>query len=171
MKKIVKRVVVALFLAALLLCSCSCTRAPKPEIKNGEFDFSVTYELNGETKTISGTYVCEFVGVSWAMDGYSREWNGYIKDSDMTSDVEIYKNGDETLCINLDLSCKYFMSDPHYISQLSGEDIPDPTPSLYVMVPIETEWGKEYTYSDDISAYDVRIVEYSYAKPIENVYK
>ena len=30
---------------------------PKPEVKEGEFDFALTYEVDGETKKIEGTYV------------------------------------------------------------------------------------------------------------------
>ena len=33
-----------------------------PEVEKGEFDFSVTYEFEGETKTVSGVYVCEYEG-------------------------------------------------------------------------------------------------------------
>ena len=32
----------------------------KPEIKQAEFDFEVVYEIDGEIKTIEGTYVCKF---------------------------------------------------------------------------------------------------------------
>ena len=35
----------------------------KPEIKVGEFDFSLTYEIDSEIKIIEGTYVCEFDGI------------------------------------------------------------------------------------------------------------
>ena len=32
---------------------------PLPEVKEGIFDFTVTYELNGEVKTVKNTYVCK----------------------------------------------------------------------------------------------------------------
>ena len=49
-----------------LLAGCGL-EVPRPEIKEGEFDFIVTYEYNGEIKTVSGVYVCEFSGISWAL--------------------------------------------------------------------------------------------------------
>ena len=49
--------------------------SPNPKIKEGEFDFSVTYEFNGETKTVSGVYVCEYDGRSWVLDGNTIELN------------------------------------------------------------------------------------------------
>ena len=38
---------------------------PKPEIKKGEFDFVLTYEVDGEIDTIEGTYVCKFDKYKW----------------------------------------------------------------------------------------------------------
>ena len=35
-----------------------------PKVKEGRFNFSVTYEINGEEKTYSGVYVCKYDGVS-----------------------------------------------------------------------------------------------------------
>ena len=47
---------------------------PKPEIKEGEFDFALTYEVDGETKKIEGIYVCKFDGISRNLDGVARKW-------------------------------------------------------------------------------------------------
>ena len=70
---------VLVFLISVNLTSCGLT-VPRPEVKQGEFNFSVTYEFNEETKTVSGVYVCEYSGTDWALDGGShRDWNGYIK--------------------------------------------------------------------------------------------
>ena len=44
----------------------------KPEIKVGEFDFQLTYEIDGEIKTIEGTYVCEFDGIDRSLQGAIR---------------------------------------------------------------------------------------------------
>ena len=83
---------VALMLSALL-AGCGL-EVPRPEIKEGEFSFTVTYEYNGEIKTVSGVYVCEFSGISWALDGgYHRAWNGYIKGGEPEEAVEIGISG------------------------------------------------------------------------------
>ena len=47
---------VALLLFSVCLTSCGLTM-PRPEVKEGSFDFTVTYELNGEVKTVKDTYV------------------------------------------------------------------------------------------------------------------
>ena len=35
---------------------------PEPQIKYGEFPCKLTYEINGEIKTIEDTIICEFDG-------------------------------------------------------------------------------------------------------------
>lgn len=52
-------VVLCLPVAALIAASFTgaFSRVPRPEIKEGEFDFALTYELDGETKKIDGTYL------------------------------------------------------------------------------------------------------------------
>ena len=38
---------------------------PKPEIKYGEFDFKLVYEIDGEMQTIEDTVICEFDGFNF----------------------------------------------------------------------------------------------------------
>ena len=77
MRKIISILLLTVVLT-LALTSCGI-HVPRPEIKKEEFDFSVTYEINGETKTVSGVLVCEYDGTSWSLDGgYNRSWKGTI---------------------------------------------------------------------------------------------
>ena len=144
---------------------------PKPEIKEGEFDFALTYEVDGETKVIEGTYVCKFDGVSRNIDGVGRKWIGYIKDHDDFTDYEIKKTDDGTIKINLDIYSQFFMSDPIY--KLSGNtDDPKPEPYIYITsgdASVEDP-ANEVTlnlYEGD----DVKIISFEYDEPIENTYK
>ena len=41
----------------------------KPEITYGEFPFTLTYELDGEIKTIEDVVVCEYDGIEWTNSG------------------------------------------------------------------------------------------------------
>ena len=76
MKRVVSFCLLALMLFGML-AGCSST-LPKPEIKNGKFNISVTYEYDGELKTLSGVYVCKYTGVEWTAEGNSyRSWKGY----------------------------------------------------------------------------------------------
>ena len=58
MKRIISTMLLMLAFVSTLT-SCGFT-VPRPEIEEGEFHFSVTYEFNGEIKTIFGIYVCEY---------------------------------------------------------------------------------------------------------------
>ena len=144
---------------------------PKPEIKEGEFDFALTYEVDGEIKKIEGTYVCKFDGVSRNLDGVGRKWIGYIKDHDDSIDYEIKKTDDGTIKINLDISSQFFMSDPFY--KLSGNtDDPKPEPYIYITAgdpSIEDPANEMFfsLYEGD----DVKIISFEYDAPIENIYR
>ena len=45
----------------------------KQEVKEGRFDFSLTYEVDGEVKTYTGVYVCEYDGVLTTLLGSSLQ--------------------------------------------------------------------------------------------------
>ena len=77
---------------------------PKPDIRESEFDFALTYEVDGERKKIEGTYVCKYKGVIKNIDGVARKWKGYIKDHDDFTDYEIKTTDEGTIKIDLDIS-------------------------------------------------------------------
>ena len=53
---------------------------PKPEIKYGEFDFKLVYEISGEIRTVEDTIVCEFDGFNIDEGrGKTRRWKEYFK--------------------------------------------------------------------------------------------
>lgn len=83
-------ILIVLVILLLSLTSCGLSSIPRPEIKSGEFNFSFTYEYAGETKTVSGVYVCEYDGIDRVLDGgFHREWSGYIKGGTEETSQEI----------------------------------------------------------------------------------
>ena len=106
MKTMKKSFSILLFVVmfACMLAGCG-SDVPRPEIEKAEFDFSVTYEFNGEEKTVSGVYVCEYKGISKALDGSPcRAWKGYVKDGKTEETVEIGKTKTgESIELHLDL--------------------------------------------------------------------
>ena len=137
-----------------------------PAVKEGEFDFVLTYEIDGEIGTIEGTYVCKFEKVEYFLDGINRKWTGYIKGHEH-SDMYALKTTDEGIIkVNPDLSPEFFMSDPHYKSN-ENTDYPKPEPYLYI---VAEESENEYLlnrYEGD----DVKIISFEYDPPIENTFK
>lgn len=168
-------VVSVLGLAVVALIAMSFTGAfatvPKPEIKEGEFDFSLTYELDGETKKLEGTYVCKFEGVSRAIDGVGRDWKGYIKDHGDSASYELKTSEEGTIKVDLDICSEFFMSDPDYQNMKSSDD-PKPEPYVYITSGDSSveDPANEITfnlYEGD----DVKIISFEYDQPIENTYK
>ena len=154
-----------MLLLSLCLTSCGLS-VPRPEIKKAEFDFSVTYEINGEIKTVQGTYVCEYNGTDWAIDaGYHRDWIGYIKDgaSEEIIKLEVAENG-ELVELNLDFEPGHFMGD----SCCEGDEPFEP----WISVRIEDNEGLSFENRADYiaEAYGAKIISYEYDAPIENTF-
>ena len=163
MKRIISVILFVLMLANIF-ASCGSS-VPRPKIESGEFNFSVTYELNGVQKTISGIYICEYDGASWALDGgYSRDWIGYIKDDKTDELIDIGTTADgEEITLDLGLNPYYFMDD-----FVEGVD-EIATPNLVV-----TCYGEGISFESDADVieekYGAKIVAYEYDDPIENTF-
>ena len=51
-----------------------------PAVTNHDFDFSITYKLDGETKTLDGVYSCRFTGFGGnGVDPLCRYYEGTYK--------------------------------------------------------------------------------------------
>lgn len=77
-----KRICCVFSLILLLsFCFTSCEVEPAPKIKEGRFNFSITYEEWGEAKTVSGVFVCEYAGRSFTLEGgdFTRDWEGSVE--------------------------------------------------------------------------------------------
>ena len=162
MKKVSSILLLTLMLVGILT-SCGLI-VSRPKIKSGEFDFSVTYEYAGETKTIAGVYVCEYNGSEWVLDGgYCRDWTGYIRGGTSDDYVAIDTvDGDEIILV-LNLIPDYFMDDFNF----ELYDVPTP----YIQVKHYSEdGGMSIIYdSKEIEAlFGAKIISFEYEKPIEN---
>ena len=140
---------------------------PKPEIKDGEFDFALTYEVDGETKKIEGTYVCKFDGISRQLDGVGRKWIGYIKDHDESTNYDIKTTDEGTIKVDLDICADFFMSDPNYPNMKSSDD---PKPEPYVYITSGDDSANEVTFNL-YEGEDVKIISFEYDPPVENIYR
>ena len=148
-------------------CMLSFIGTPKtPVIKEGEFDFVLTYEIDGETETIEGIYVCKFEKIEYFPDGMNRVWSGYIKGHEHSDTYALKTTDEDIIKVNPDLSPEFFMSDPFYKSN-ENTDRPKPEPYLYV---VAEEGENEYLgnlYEGD----DVKIISLVYDEPVENRYR
>lgn len=161
-----KRVVGILFLVfALIAVLASCgLDVPDPEIEKGEFSFSVTYEFEGKVETISGVYVCEYDGASWAIDGgANREWIGYIKDDTVEDMIKLGTvEGDNEVHLHLNFCPEYFMDD--FVE--GYHEVPKPE------ISVTLNDGEGLSFMNDPQEVEeycgAKIVSYEYEEPIEN---
>ena len=111
-----KRVFVSVSLCLLLLTTLvGCAKGLEPSVKEGKFNFSVTYEVEGERETVSGVFACEFVENVFALDGSYIEWNSYVENAELANRLEenrgflLLKTCDDgAIYLDLNLSAKYF---------------------------------------------------------------
>ena len=154
-------VLIVLLLISLSLTSCGIT-LPHPEVKEGEFDVSITYEVNGEVKTLDLVYVCEYDRVAWTLEGTCyRAWNGNFvgyDDGDVIPVLET-EGGKVALCVLI--YPEYFMGEPDYI---------DFSPIVLTNY-IYYEDGNEMIIDDQeliAEEYGVKVIGCKYSEPIEN---
>ena len=165
-----KKLLCALLLVLMVtvsFTSCGLT-VERPKVKKGEFDFSITYELDGEVKTLSAVYVCEFDGTSWSLDGgYGRDWKSWTEgdyEGDDTYSAIIGKTEDGgNIILFFGIYPEYFMNDP-------ACDRGEPEPSIYISYP-ENENGESglVNIPEEVEALcGAKIISYEYDSPIEN---
>jgi hypothetical protein len=167
-----KRIIGILVLAVLLIgVLTSCEIEPAPKIKEGRFNFSVTYEEWGEAKTVSGVFVCEYAGRSFTLEGgdLTREWEGHVEGVENLHDtfyatvcVGKTDDGGEIL-LSLGVFAAHFMGDPDFADSVIE-------PSLYIAHSSEDNLSSES--SDDPEelegVYGLKIIDYHYDEPIKN---
>lgn len=149
-------------------------KAPEPSVKEGRFNFSVTYEVGGEEKTISSVYVCKYVESTLWLDGWGITWESYIEDTEIATLppennenlIIVETNDDGTIYLDLKLNPGYFMSQP-------GEGHRKSEPYMYIDYK-ESVWEEKGTYGSEdlevLATYGVQIISYEYDAPIENSY-
>ena len=171
-----KFLVVVILLLSIVTTLVGCGKAPDPTIKEGRFNFSVTYAIGGEEKTISSVYVCEFEESGMLMDGWYITWNAYVEDSEIEAlfhdesyygGIVIGSNEYGTIYLDLSLDAGYLMAEP-------GCENREYNPHIFIRYNEETA-EKLDTYQENapsiLESYGVKLISYECDAPIENTYK
>ena len=180
----IKKGLVAVFLSlSLLITLAGCGKGLEPTVKEGRFQFSVTYEVDGEQETVSSVFVCEFVEVVFALDGSYREWNSYVEDTQLSDRLAenrgflLLKTCDDgAIYLDINLSAKYFMADPDLENSNVNTDEPMSAISPRLFMEYSEAKGEALGewWSDDatvLESYGVKVLAYEYDVPIQNTYK
>lgn len=168
MKKLKKLVVVVLItIITSLLTGCMAV-VPVPTTREARFDFSLTYEINGEEQTYNGVYVCKFEGIYISFFGNGRDWSSYIEGEENYDEIAISTNDDGIIYIGLYFKPEYFMSDPDW------SDYYPPEPTMYIIYHSDDPEVFMIDNEDDIDfmeKYGVRLISYSYPEPLNITYE
>lgn len=151
---------------------------PKPEITYGEFPFQLTYEIDGETKVIEDTIICEFDGFeSRGTAGKYRVWKSYLKSGNERitlldlRPLELINELDYTI---LELffywgNAAYYMGDNLDSGWKSAQSF-DEVNYLY-KTKDETIGGSVYKADEAYEKYKIKLISWEIAPPIQNSFK
>ncbi len=150
---------------------------PKPEITYGEFPFKLTYELNGEIKTIEDIVICEFDGFEVIGEaGKYRKWKTSLKSGnervtllDLRPLKEVNEFGQRMLEMFFSYgSGEYYMGDEQRYSL---------KPEIRDYIEYEyknadgTTGGSSYKADVAYEKYKIRLISWDTAPPIQNNFK
>ena len=148
----------------LAITSCFLTGIIKePTTKAHDFDYSVTYRIDGEVKTFEGTFRCSFKGHDIHDDPTLRLYDGvHTKDGNEFGALwlTVAQKEDAELLMAVGLDAAYLMGDPDKYEYVHGNTDP-------YFEAIDAEG-----YSVEVSEkFDAEIISWEYPEPIENTFR
>ncbi len=155
-------IILAVTIAAMAVCSVALSIALKPTVTEGEFPFSVTYELDGEVVTINDVCVAYYDGNDGYANTKERVYVGKIGDMEENNSVYFLREQDGygSLELHLNLYADYLMGDPEY-------DYFDDEAFEPEIIYFDSE-GQGYTDEETLAAQGVKLISWEYPTPIEN---
>ena len=148
----------------LAIASCFFTGIMKePTIREHNFDYSVTYRIDGEVKTFEGVFQCSFKGHDGYDDPTLRLYDGvHVKDEAVQESMwfTVAQKEDVELLMAVGLDAAYLMGDPDKYEYVHGNDDP-------YFEALDAEG-----YSVEVSEkFDAEIISWEYPEPIENTFR
>jgi hypothetical protein len=148
-----------LFLGGSILGEMLFDRPSKPTVTHGEFPFELVYEYNGEQFTINETIVCEYEGISFAIDGgNSRDWTCYVTNNDNYGQYDLDPENYPVLYIQIPLEADYYMGDPNADADAS---VP------YIYYP-DDKTGTMYYEQDLSDVVGAKIISWKPSQPLKD---
>ena len=146
---------------AMAIFSVISSIAKEPVIKEGQFAFSITYELDGETVKIEDVYTARYSHNGGYNDTKTRIYKGGIG-ANAEGDIFYILREENGIRIELDtnLYADYLMGDPDY-------EYFDESPFAPVIYYYDAD-EVEYTDEQTLLAQGVKLVDWEYPEPIEN---
>ena len=160
-KLFLSAIILVVAILAIVVYSVVSSIALKPTITEGEFPFSITYELDGKTITIDEIYKARYVRNDGYADTKGRVYVGEIGNLGEDNTVYTLKKDENT---RVELWTHFY---PDYLMGDSEYDYFDDEafePRIYYYDAEETEHHDEET----LLAQGVKLIGFEYPTPIEN---
>ena len=133
----------------------------KPAVTEQDFNYSVTYKIDGETKTFNGVYTCRFTGFGGAgVDPLARYYNGVYTVDGESTESRSYAIAEKDGCV-LEIITLF---DDNYLMGDNQEEYELVDPCLEA---IDAE-GYQYGEDELPAEFDAEIISWEYPEPIEN---
>ena len=147
---------------AIAACAVIYCIAKKPTVTEKVFDFSITYEFQGETVTIEDVYSVHYVRNGGYTHSKERIYSGKIggkEDADRTTYV-LQDNENGTIVLHTNLCPDCLMGDPQYDCRSDG-----PMEPQFIYDDVN---GYRFTDEESLLAQGVKLISWDYPTPIEN---
>ena len=133
----------------------------KPAVTEQDFDYSVTYKIDGETKTFNGVYTCRFTGFGGAgVDPLARYYNGVYTVDGESTESRSYAIAEKDGCV-LEIITLF---DDDYLMGDNQEEYELVDPCLEATDAEGYQYGEEELPAE----FDAEIISWEYPEPIEN---
>lgn len=154
-------IILAVAILATVVYLLISSIALKPTVTEGEFPFSITYELDGERVTVEDVYKVKYVRNDGYADTKSRVYAGELESSGEDATLYMLKK-DENTRVELwtHFYADYLMGDTEY-DYFDDEAF---EPKIYYYDANETEYHDEET----LAAQGVKLISFKYPEPIKN---
>ena len=154
-------IILGVAVLAIVAYSILSSIAFKPTVTEGEFPFSITYELDGKTVTINEVYKARYDRNDGYADTKTRVYVGGVGDSEDGSISYVLKReGNTRIELYTNLYPDYLMGDSEY-DYFEGEAF---EPKIYYYDADEIEYSDEET----LAAHGVKLISFEYPTPIKN---
>ena len=151
-------IILAVAIVLTMISAVVAGIALKPKVTEGEFPFSITYELDGETVTIKDVYKVQYE----KLGGYkTRMYSGEIGNRGKDNTIYVLKKNDSG---RVELWTHFY---PDYLMGDSEYDYYDDEafePKIYYYDVQETESHDEETLAE----HGVKLISFEYPEPIKN---
>lgn len=159
----VPAIIIAIGLAAAIVAALLTGILKTPTITEYDFNYSATYTLNGETKTVEGIYRCRFLGTGEGTSPLVRYYEGtYLSDAAQPGVHMIAQQGGLELGIVTQLSDMYLMGDT--------KNGPGATMVYEPYLAVFDEMGSEYVDEEMLGKFDAQLLSWELPQPIENTF-